>query len=58
MTQPHCCIKFGDKICLNYIGNMHEFALFRFMCMDNNVLYGDGRIIWSLKKTKFTVVGK
>ena len=37
---------------LNYIGNMKEFALFRFMCLDYNVLYGDGRIIWPLKKNQ------
>ena len=42
----------------NYIGNMNEFALFRFMCLDTNGLFGDGRIIWSLKKTKVTVVVK
>ena len=24
MTQPHCCIIFGNKICLNYNGVEHK----------------------------------
>ena len=47
MTQPHCCVKFGNKICLNYqrvqkylISSNTVNNLYTFQKIKRNIFYG------------------
>ena len=40
MAQPHCCIKFGNRICLNYVGKQCMLVLILTLSISHGLTNG------------------